>query len=831
MRKFSWILALLVALTMVFVGIGCDNGSTSKKPVDPDPRPWATAPLEITDEDEIGALLSGSNFFSANVEACVSTDKNVAHFNFAAGDSVDNNGFKISFPQDALDKRYTSMTIDFELVELTTIAENQYVKIGFKESAFPDAKVDMEPYSDYEFFLGTPTAVSKVGDKATQEIPLYLPNKAPKNAVWFFQNSYNANSGPFSGKKGSGAPINYKLKITKIVFGAEAVEACCTECDADCKDCNAGKCEGDAKCGTECCLPWNLDVLKALDGGITVTPVGDALPVFDSASKVSKFTVVPITPPPGNNNNTAPASGIQFTWADAGITNWAAIGGKQSVKITYAAIIESGSADMTVKDNAGNSWQSAGDAGYPTLADGPSTVLTFTKTKIGAASTGLTFAVNSWNKPNPAAVYHVKILKVEIAACPDCEQAVCICLPCDCFCAPCITAAACDGTDCTAGCECICHISLEDFHFFATLSAPLATVNSATVAASTFADGKLTINFTAENQVVCFAISEANIAKINDVFTAGEKVGFKVYGYSLVKNQNLRVGFRNPDTGSDWAGALLDGQPFGTDYTVLSGELEKHPQMNTGGIGNLGSLLIQARNGFTNIVISGIQIFYGTAGADPTPITPPAPTACCEEGCCEPNDCSECTENGECCDDCEYEDLSGIEPFSWSLESITAFVSATEGTSLSGGAIIGPNLVDAGATLSVVKVETKSAIKMEIPSTGHAGWRGLDIASAELPGGFGFREGDVVTVGITLTSDTSGLQVILRPKGSTSWGANIGGNPSMTKDVRVELIRELTGPQATAINEAGGIRIQFNSADAEALELVIDTISVVRTVD
>jgi len=198
---------------------------------------------------------------------------------------------------------------------------------------------------------------------------------------------------------------------------------------------------------------------------------------------------------------------------------------------------------------------------------------------------------------------------------------------------------------------------------------------------------------------------------------------------------------------------------------------------------------------------------------------------CCDDcdGCTVGN-CLTCDEDGECCDDCEW---VAADPFSWSLESIPAFVSAAPGANLSGGTIIGPNLLDAGSALEVIVVNSKNAIQMTM-AEGHGGWRGLDIQSAALPGNLGFRAGDVVTVGITLTSEVSGLQALLRYKGSSSWGDNIGDNPSLTKDVRIEIVRTLNATQAAAANTAGGIRIQFNSAQTDNTVLVIDTISVVR---
>ena len=246
--------------------------------------------------------------------------------------------------------------------------------------------------------------------------------------------------------------------IGKVFDPSTASGPCCDDCDDGCFDCENGLCEDD--CTVTCCLPpFNLAALEALSGGITLTPVGDALPVFGAETKVAKFEIVPIDPAPANNNNYAPSSGITFTWAQAGITNWANIGGKQSVIITYAAFVESGTPDAAVKKDATN-WSANGmDLNYPTLAAGPANTLTYTGAQIGAASTGIAITANSWNKPNCAAVYYIKILGVEISACPDCGEDVCICLPCNCYCADCVEAESCgtNGADCDDGCACDCH--------------------------------------------------------------------------------------------------------------------------------------------------------------------------------------------------------------------------------------------------------------------------------------------------------------------------------------------------------------------------------------
>ena len=205
---------------------------------------------------------------------------------------------------------------------------------------------------------------------------------------------------------------------------------------------------------------------------------------------------------------------------------------------------------------------------------------------------------------------------------------------------------------------------------------------------------------------------------------------------------------------------------------------------------------------------------------------------------------------GELCEDCDKFpcecacDVCGEnpcecpkEPFSWSMQDITAFATAANGASLSGGAIIGPHLIDAGAALTVVDLEGTNGIKMVLAS-GHGGWRGLDIQADAIPEGLGFQEGDIITVGLTLQATTdvdsvpiaapTGLQAILRTK-SGGWGDNIGGNPVLTVGEREELVRTLTAEEAARANGNEGIRIQFNGDPNTApFTVIIDTITIVR---
>ena len=255
-------LAVALAFGLVFGIAGCRDV--------PEPKTGAEDDFVIEDADEIGALLDAVHLFNEKVGGdelggVVSTNKNVAHIKFSSDSGIDDVGFRVKFPQEVIDNQYYSMTIDFELSEVTTLQSGEYAKIGFKSAAYPVAKVDMVPYDTHEVWFGTPAAVSKEGDTGTQKISLYGPNKAPHNAIWFTHNRYAAGGGTWAGKKGSAGPIDYKVTITKIVFGATApAEPCCEDCDDDCEDCLLAKCIDE--CDKICCV---IPIVK-VTGGIAV---------------------------------------------------------------------------------------------------------------------------------------------------------------------------------------------------------------------------------------------------------------------------------------------------------------------------------------------------------------------------------------------------------------------------------------------------------------------------------------------------------------------------------------------------------------------------------
>lgn len=238
MKKYAWIIALLAALSLAIFGFGCDNGSTTPPPPPP------VEDLEITDAADIGALLEAANW-GGSLDHVIATG-NVAHFNIPSGGSTDNNGFKLSFPAEAIGVDYLSVEVTFKVVEVTTLSSGKNAKIGFKSA---HGSGDVTPYPDHELVFGT--LETALGVELTQSFSLYQPNKLPNNAVWFSHNKYGDGAAA-----GSPDPVNYKLEITKIKFVGGAATPCCDDCTiATCADCSAGNCTDNCGEGGTCCLP------------------------------------------------------------------------------------------------------------------------------------------------------------------------------------------------------------------------------------------------------------------------------------------------------------------------------------------------------------------------------------------------------------------------------------------------------------------------------------------------------------------------------------------------------------------------------------------------
>jgi len=618
-KKNLWIAALIAALAMVFVGIGCDGGGESKS----DDRPLAKAALEITDADAIGALLSAVNLYNANTYAPgdpISTDKNVAHFNQGASDSVDNIGFKIDFPQEAKDARFQTMTIEFEVSELTTLDAGKYAKIGFKSKAFPEAKDDMIPYNLYEVWFGTPAAVTKVGDKGTIVIPVNKPNKAPMDAVWFTHNKYEGGD-EWKGKWGSDPAINYKLKINKILFSVTELGPCCTDCNRDtCDDCKAGTCKDE--CGTGCCLPpFTLEELKALTG-IDATIGGETGGTWDAANKVAKFEITrkPDADPSNLGNQSTLVPELSFTWAQAGVP-WDTLGKGNRIEVKYAVLIDTPKGNLTLKNNSGN------DLGYSPQMEFSVRSASFsagTKEKIGAAATGLKVVHNNWQF-HDLPVYYIKVLSVDVLACTNCEKDICVCLPCNCFCAGCVTAGNCGtlGSTCTAGCKCDCHYwdgAGVTTPMTIALDVPAATVlvqfptngNDATQrAAIAKAGANVTFTYTSTLTTGFVALTEDQVKKVQDTYKYGGKVIVNITGSFTGTGANFRSVLGDVTKTSGWnaSGYIGGGTNKGSEIFGWTTPLD-------GNNADLKHVLIQCQtmgSDATVITITGITI---------TPVSP-----------------------------------------------------------------------------------------------------------------------------------------------------------------------------------------------------------------
>jgi len=603
MRKYSWILALLAALAMIFVGCGDSGGGGGGGVEDPYVIPVDTKFIQISLRSANWHSIDirgGLGFASQDITDYYTEDS--AHTISVFGRAVGASNIYFSGAQGSGAGGNAALSghtfTPGEKGEFTLVREFTWEEISRSNDiriAGIDAGIAVVNFYEIEIKDAAGVvvyALSEDPDVQSKDHGFEVLTEGGATTTWL------------KGALGGTTPN----AIGKVFDPETAKGPCCTDCEAGCSDCENGMCDGDDECGVTCCMPpFTLAALEALSGGITVTPVGNALPVFDAETKVATFTIVKLETPDGNN--TAASSGIQFTWEQAGITNWDDIGLKQSVKITYAAVIESGTPDMSVKKDAGTNWGNAGDINYPTLAGGPSTVLTYTKTQIGAASTGITITANSYNKENPAAVYYVKILKVEITACPDCEELVCTCFVCGCLCEDCIEAEECDGSDCDDGCVCTCHV-IPAFNITVDLEEFATTVNSATAVGAVFDDGILTATFTEANQWLCIALSDEDAAKVAQVFYSGKTVTFTITG-TVDKAMSLRVGFRDTEVGSNFAGSLLDNQPFAAEATSITGVLEKHEQM-TSGDANVSSFAVQSRSGGPDgvLTITAITISY-----------------------------------------------------------------------------------------------------------------------------------------------------------------------------------------------------------------------------
>jgi len=267
MRKYSWILALLAALAMIFVGCG-DSGGGGGGGEEPGgyEYPVDTKFIQVTQRSENWHTIDIKAGFSfskgeLNVTDFYTEDKDhvITVFGRAPGATnvyfagaknpteAPEGGGQASLSGHtfvALDKGEFTLTRTFTWAE---ISRNNDIRINGFEGTIPYINfyeitiVDADDKVVY--------ALSEDNDIQSKEHDdVILQENPPKSTTWLV--------GALGGDAGHA--------IGKVFDPATASGPCCTDCDAECADCDLGLCNG--KCGDECCVPpsaWQL----ALDSG------------------------------------------------------------------------------------------------------------------------------------------------------------------------------------------------------------------------------------------------------------------------------------------------------------------------------------------------------------------------------------------------------------------------------------------------------------------------------------------------------------------------------------------------------------------------------------
>ena len=108
MRKFSWIVALLIALSLAFIGCPTDGGGGGKGP----PTPPSLPPLEITGSDIVLTAITAGDKTS---DVTITGNK----FKMEGVTGATYHGFYYEFPAD-LEAGYTEINVEMEIISLTS---------------------------------------------------------------------------------------------------------------------------------------------------------------------------------------------------------------------------------------------------------------------------------------------------------------------------------------------------------------------------------------------------------------------------------------------------------------------------------------------------------------------------------------------------------------------------------------------------------------------------------------------------------------------------------------------------------------------------------------
>jgi len=155
----------------------------------------------------------------------------------------------------------------------------------------------------------------------------------------------------------------------------------------------------------------------------------------------------------------------------------------------------------------------------------------------------------------------------------------------------------------------------------------------------------------------------------------------------------------------------------------------------------------------------------------------------------------------------------------------------------------GAPLQSAGMTLSVVEYSGRNALQMSTateaqPTQGHGGWRGLDILTLQIGGGF--QVGDIIFVtvyGVDVPADT---EVLLNSPNQSAWHT-VGGNPVISTGAIVTIGGEggvtitqahldniATPPSGDSPPPAHALRLRFNEGTG-AVTIDVRDIRVIRS--
>jgi hypothetical protein len=146
---------------------------------------------------------------------------------------------------------------------------------------------------------------------------------------------------------------------------------------------------------------WDLAALKALSGGITLTPCGSTAPTYDSASKVVTM---------GDGNPSSQAFALDFS----AVTPTLTVEAGNKIKVTYACVIENPKAKVAIKEG-NNKWST--NMAYKDLESGKSQTLELTFGDSSTEVDGITVQHNN-DTNNDNVKYYVKVLNVEIVTTP-----------------------------------------------------------------------------------------------------------------------------------------------------------------------------------------------------------------------------------------------------------------------------------------------------------------------------------------------------------------------------------------------------------------------------